>query len=97
MKSNTIWWIVLIAVVVLGVYFLVVNREPVTSPEPEFQDVMPGTVNPPQTNPSLSPGADAPVTGSPAAPLPAGENPVSPDQLNVNQQPGTVDSIPTRP
>jgi len=94
MKSNTIWWIALIVVVVLGVYFLVVNRQPATNPEPEFQDVMPGSPDSLKED-SLPVGMP---TGGSVVPLPSGDS-VAPDELNVDQQPETpeVDTKPLVP
>ena len=76
MKSNTIWWIVLIVVVLLGVYFLVVNRQQTPSPLTSPETVTPDTTTPVDT--LTPPAPSAPSDGSaPAAPSEVNNEPDS--------------------
>jgi hypothetical protein len=74
MNNSTIWWVILIIVVLLGAYFLFVNRDLVSEPSLNLPDVpevldptLPGGV--PAVNPALpvpgasSPSVDEPIVG----------------------------------
>lgn len=76
MRNNIIWWIVLIVVIVLGVYFLVVNREPAYEVTPEFEEV-----SEPQVTPTLpEPTVETALPESQGeTPLPLGIQPQAPE------------------
>jgi len=97
MKNNAIWWIVLIVVVVLGVYFLVANRQSTPAPASDVNTVTPGQGTSAPVAPSDQPGTSAPGTVSPAPS--AGQGTVTNPSNDSKPNPDTIKepSAPVQP
>lgn len=68
MSNSTIWWVILVVVVLLGAYFLFVNREPVIEEEPiSIPEVSVPTT--PEVVP-VTPDAEIPLLETTPAPNP---------------------------
>lgn len=80
MNNSTIWWIILILVVLLGAYFLFVNRgeAPTTPPVP--------TVSEPAPSGSVTPETSTPTTSNPTGET---KNGATPDQTKGTEGGGS--------
>lgn len=98
MKNNAIWWIVLIVVVVLGVYFLVANRQLTPAPTPNVNTVTPGQDNSAPVAPSNKPGTSDPGTVSPSPSAPSDSSaPSAPSTDNGTVTNPSADNQPVTP
>lgn len=94
MKNNAIWWIVLIVVVLLGVYFLVANRQATPTPTSDVNTITPGQ----DTSAPVAP-LDQPVTPAPSVDEGTVTNPSNdsrPNSDTLENSPAPVQPTPAQ-